>query len=213
MGYDLCTREPIESISNVLDCMRQQGFLVIHTRESYRPDLADCPPARLWRTQQSGAGIGSDGPCGRLLVEGELGWDIIPELTPLPSEIVIDKPARGAFVGTSLDLILRCKGVQNIILTGVTTDVCVHSTMRHADDLGFECLLLKVCCCCCSHPSRLRSYEYFSQLLFSQDCCAATNLANHKAAIEMVKEEGGVFGAVADSTALIDTLQSISGSK
>ncbi|CAB9527767.1 amidohydrolase RutB [Seminavis robusta] len=186
LGYDLTPmRAIIRPISRVLDCMRTKGYLIIHTRETYRPDLADCPPARLWRTQQAGAGIGSKvGSDGSgLLIQGEPGWDIIPELKPLENESVIDKPARGAFVGTSLDLILRNKGIQNLILCGVTTDVCVHSTMRHADDLGFECLLL-------------------------EDCCAASKPSNHKAAIEMVKEEGGVFGAVADSSQLVLALES-----
>ena len=139
-------RAPIVPISQVLDCMRSRGYTIIHTRETYRPDLADCPPSRLWRTQQAGAGIGSKAGSNdsRLLIQGEPGWDIIPELKPLETEIVIDKPARGAFVGTSLDLILQTKGIENLILCGVTTDVCVHSTMRHADDLGYECLLLEV---------------------------------------------------------------------
>jgi len=188
LGYDISiTRACIEPIQRVMAEFRKREFHIIHTREGHRPDLSDLPANKRWRSRKLQAGqtpnpgIGDAGPCGRVLVRGEPGWDIIPELYPLNGEPIIDKPGKGSFCATDLDMILRQRGIRNLVLTGITTDVCVHTTMREANDRGYECVILG-------------------------DCCAATDRGNHEAALKMVTMQNGVFGAISTSKALLSAL-------
>jgi len=170
MGYSLDNaREIIPALQSLLARARELGFHVIHTREGHCSSLGDCPPAKHWRSMNSSSfGIGDKGPMGRILVKGEEGWDIIPELYPLPTEVIIDKPGKGSFVATNLELILTSLKIDNLIITGVTTDVCVHTTLREANDRGYECLLVT-------------------------DACAALDKEVHNAAVKSVQLSGGIF--------------------
>jgi biuret amidohydrolase len=170
----------IAPLQEVLAAARASGMTVIHTREGHRPDLTDAPPAKLARGNLS-CGIGDPGPFGRVLVRGEHGHDIIEELAPIDGEAVLDKPGKGAFYATDLELMLRNRGITRLVVTGVTTEVCVHTTVREANDRGFECLVLSDCV-----------GSYFPEF--------------HEVGLKMIAAQGGIFGWVAPSAALLDQL-------
>jgi nicotinamidase-related amidase len=173
-------RRTIEPNRKLLGAWRKAGLEVIHTREGHRPDLTDLPPAKKVRGHSKTC-IGDPGPMGRILVRGEKGHDIIPELYPLASEPVIDKPGKGAFFATDLQAILNNRGIKSLIVTGVTTEVCVNTTVREANDRGYECLVLSDCC-----------GSYFPEF--------------HEMGLKMVKAQGGIFGWVSDSTKVIGSI-------
>ena len=165
----------------MLEVARAAHMLVVHTREGHRPDLADAPRAKIERGFPS-MRIGAMGPMGRILVRGEPGHDIVPELYPRPGEPVIDKPGKGAFYATDLHLILQTAGIENLFVCGVTTEVCVHTTVREANDRGYRCVV----------PS---------------DCCASYFPEFHDVALRMIKAQGGIFGWVSSSTRILDAFR------
>src|SRR5437870_483577 len=167
--------------ANVLAAARRAGVLVIHTREGHRPDLSDAPPLKVDRGDPA-LRIGAPGPMGRILVRGEPGHDIIPELYPILGEPVIDKPGKGAFYQTDLDPMLRNRGIETLLVCGVTTEVCVHTTVREANDRGYRCIVVGDCC-----------GSYFPEF--------------HEVGLRMIAAQGGIFGWVADSGAVIGALK------
>jgi biuret amidohydrolase len=172
----------IAPTKTILEGARKAGILVIHTREGHRPDLSDCPPSKLVRGRGK-TRIGDGGPMGRILVRGEVGHDIVPELYPIPGEVVIDKPGKGAFFATDLELILRDRGIKTLMVCGVTTEVCVNTTVREANDRGYECVVLS-------------------------DCVGSYYPEFQKAALAMIKAQGGIFGWVSDSKRALAALAS-----
>ena len=170
----------VEPLGAVLAAARAAGIMVVHTREGHRPDLTDCPPSKLARGRLD-IGIGSAGPKGRVLVRGEHGHDIVDELAPWSGEVVLDKPGKGSFYATDLELLLRNAAVTSLIVTGVTTEVCVHTTVREANDRGFECLVL-------------------------EDCVGSYFPDFHRVALEMIAAQGGIFGWVASSAELLTAM-------
>jgi nicotinamidase-related amidase len=171
----------VQPIASVLAAARAMGMLVIHTREGHLPDLSDAPPAKVERGAPS-LRIGDPGPMGRILIRGEPGHDIIPELYPLESEVVIDKPGKGAFYATGLGDILRIFGIENLLVCGVTTEVCVNTTVREANDRGYRCVVIS-------------------------DGCASYFPEFHEMGLKMIKAQGGIFGWVAHSAAVLKAMQ------
>jgi len=181
LGNDVSIlRKTIAPIKKVLEACRKRGMMIVHTREGHRADLTDCPPSKLERGRPKRK-IGDDGAMGRLLVRGEKGHDIIAELYPKPGEIVIDKPGKGAFYATDFEAILRNRGIKSLIVCGVTTEVCVNTTVREANDRGFNCVVLDDCV-----------GSYFPEF--------------QKAALAMIKAQGGIFGWVSDSKKALKAL-------
>lgn len=179
-GLDIIgLRKPIANIAKLLTLAREKGLTVIHTREGHHPDMHDCPRAKLTRSRSTGAEIGSVGPMGRLLIREEYGHGFIDELMPLPEELIIDKPGYGAFYLTDLAQILHYHEITQLVICGVTTEVCVHSTLREAVDRGFDCILVS-------------------------DACGSAYEDLHSAALKMVAVEGGIFGQVLNTERVIN---------
>jgi nicotinamidase-related amidase len=181
LGNDVSLlRVAIEPCQAVLETARRHHMLVIHTREGHRPDMSDAPRAKVERGIPS-LRIGDTGPMGRILIRGEAGHDIIPALYPRPGEPVIDKPGKGAFYATDLGTILHARGIETLIVCGVTTEVCVHTTVREANDRGYRCVV----------PA---------------DCCGSYFPEFHEAGLRMIKAQGGIFGWVTDSARILTAL-------
>jgi len=181
LGNDVSQlRRIVGACRDLLERARAVGIAVIHTREGHRPDMSDAPPAKVARGSPS-MRIGDTGPMGRILIRGEVGHEIIPELAPLASEPVIDKPGKGAFYQTDLDLMLRNRGIDTLLVCGVTTEVCVHTTVREANDRGYRCVVVADCC-----------GSYFPEF--------------HEVGLRMIAAQGGIFGWVAQSAAVIGAL-------
>jgi nicotinamidase-related amidase len=173
----------VPPLVDLIAAARAAGILVIHTREGHEPDLSDCPPAKLNRGAPSKR-IGDEGKYGRILIRGEYGHDIVDELAPIEGEVVIDKPGKGAFYATELQDILTAGGITQLLITGVTTEVCVHTTTREANDRGYECLVVSDCV-----------GSYFPEF--------------QRIGLEMIKAQGGIFGWVADTSAVIPALHAL----
>jgi nicotinamidase-related amidase len=177
----------VKPIASVLRAARDLGILVIHTREGHLPDLSDAPRAKVERGAPS-LRIGDPGPMGRILIRGEAGHDIIPELYPLPTEIVIDKPGKGAFYATSLGEIFKQHGIESLLVCGVTTEVCVNTTVREANDRGYRCIVLA-------------------------DGCASYFPEFHEMGLKMIKAQGGIFGWVSDSASVLKAMAAETSNK
>ncbi len=182
LGNDVSLlRSAIPPCRALLEGLRARGVFIVHTREGHRPDLSDAPPAKLERGEPTKR-IGAEGPMGRILVRGEAGHDIIEELAPRPGEPVIDKPGKGAFYATDLQTVLNNRSIDTLLVCGVTTEVCVHTTVREANDRGYRCIVVS-------------------------DCCASYFPEFHEVGLRMVAAQGGIFGWVSDSSSVLESMR------
>ncbi|MCO6188641.1 cysteine hydrolase family protein [Rhizobium sp. L1K21] len=185
LGEDIAnTRAVIPAVARALQLARDAGMAVFHTREGHLPDLSDLPANKQWRTRVHGLGIGDEGACGRILVRGEPGFQIVPELAPLKGEVVIDKPGKSAFHATDFDQQLKSAGISHLVITGVTSDCCVQSTFRDGYERGYECVIL-------------------------EDCTAAVEHRNHAATMDILKAYGGRWGTVSNLTGFQQAIEAI----